>query len=382
MNMNAPIKLIILCLIASRHDAARPQGPTSSKDDGDAHHVLEKPTRGAQALYIHSASVGQHVKPIYTSSQCEDGSCDANDLSSSHSFCGDGTCDADETCTSCPYDCTCTSPNCPPEATSCTCPDRATTCSTDQDCPSSTKRYAGACSGSGFRSGLPCSDDVYCPKIGGLDECIGFETVEIPPEEGSCRSCGGVQKHSGLIIGDINQCEPGDVCGDFTNNTNPVTCVSCLTPMTCDTWCKIENNFGRYDGQFLESHRARTNCPGGGFDSCSCTIASFMSDSRMISSNTHDGAICNAHNFGTCGKGRDWCTSDFPHGDYCESLGTVSISGTLTDGVCTCHATVGTTTKDVWSSKCIENLYMYYHGPHGNGNGTLPAVALPCFFTG
>mmetsp|Transcript_6318 Transcript_6318/g.10301 ORF Transcript_6318/g.10301 Transcript_6318/m.10301 type:complete len:110 (-) Transcript_6318:66-395(-) len=109
-----------------------------------------------------------------------------------------------------------------------------------------------------------------------------------------------------------------------------------------------------------------------------------MSDSWKIASNTHAGAICDAHNFGACNhRGKDWCANEFPHDTYCQSLGTISISGTLdTKGVCTCHATVGATTKDVWSSECIENLYMYDHGPFGNGNGTHPAVALPCSFTG
>lgn len=307
---------------------------------------------------------------------------DSDETNTDSPFCGDGICNADETCTSCPFDCECTSRNCPPEATSCHCPDRTTSCSHDQDCPSKTSLTPGSCSG-GFRDGLPCSQDMFCPTEEGLAECVGSETVVTPPAEGSCRACTGVLQHSGLIIGDINQCGEGDLCGDYTNSTNPVTCVSCLEPMTCDSWCKIENNFGRYEGKPLQSHTARTSCPGGGFDSCSCTISSFMADSWNIASNTHSGALCDAHNFGACGTRKDWCANEFPHNSYCASLGPVSISGTLdTKGVCTCHATVGETTKDVWSSECIENLYMYYHGPDGNGNGTQPAVALPCSFTG
>jgi len=393
MTTNAPMTpLILLSLLAIGQTDARLSARLEGSREGGLIRITSNPPKPAPACEATCPDgVGDAGEACCEApSQCGNSTCDADETGTncpqecpSRPFCGDGTCNADETCTSCPLDCTCTSSNCPPEATNCLCPDRDTPCSNDQDCPVTTSTTPGMCSG-GLRSGLPCTQDVFCPTEKGHAHCVGVETVVPLPEEGSCRACGGVQQHSGLIIGDINQCGEGDLCGDFTNNVDPVTCVSCLSPMTCEDWCKIDNNFGRYEGTgTLESYSAKTNCPGGGFDSCSCTIASFLSDSWNIASNNHAGSICDAHNFGECGDGKDWCAHEFPDNTYCESLGPVSISGTLnTDGVCTCHATVGATTKDVWSSECIENLYMYDHGPHGNGNGTQPAVALPCSFTG
>lgn len=324
-------------------------------------------------------------------SQCNnDGTCDADETFTNCAqdcFCGNDTCDADETCASCPQDC-CTSPNCPDEATSCLCTDGATSCSNDQDCPGTTINVSGTCS-SGSRKDLTCTTKENCPKGQSYADCLGGQTVVSPPEEGSCRSCSGVQESSGLITGNINQCDNGHLCGDFSNNAIPVTCVSCLEPMTCNAWCNIEDHLGWYNGKTLDSYTASTSCPGGGYDSCACTLSSFWANSWTISTNTHAGAICDAHNFGACGNGDDWCAVDFPSVNYCESLGPVSISGTLdADGVCTCHATIwGSATlgipaakKDVWSSECIENLYVYNHGP--NGAGELPYLGLPCSFTG
>lgn len=69
-------------------------------------------------------------------------------------------------------------------------------------------------------------------------DCVGAGTVV--DVEGSCRACSGVQVSNGLISGDINQCDAGYLCGDFSKNTNPVTCEPCLTDMTCNTWCNLE----------------------------------------------------------------------------------------------------------------------------------------------
>lgn len=282
-----------------------------------------------------------------------------------------------KTCASCPQDC-CTSPNCPAEATSCLCTNGGTSCSNDQDCT-----VKGTCS-SGPNGGQDCTTNEDCPKGQGYADCLGAGFA-----------CSGVQVSSGLITGDIDQCDKlgdGHLCGDFSNNANPVTCVSCLEPMTCEAWCKLEGNLGWYNGKTLDSYTASTSCPGGGYDSCACTLSSFWANSWTVSSNTHAGAICDAHNFGKCGDGDDWCADAFPGVDYCGSLGTVSISGTLdVDGVCTCHAkimgnaTLGIpeTEKEVWSSKCIENLYVYNHGPDGTeGRNGLPYLGLPCSFTG
>mmetsp|Transcript_15113 Transcript_15113/g.24681 ORF Transcript_15113/g.24681 Transcript_15113/m.24681 type:complete len:322 (+) Transcript_15113:360-1325(+) len=254
------MKLILLSLLAVEQTAARLT----------AHLHLEKPRRimvkpqlapACDASCPDGDGVGNTGEPCCVApTQCVDGTCDTDetdancpqDCQNPFCVCGDGICNADETCTSCPLDCKCTSPNCPPEATSCLCPDRATSCSNDQDCPVKTSTNPGRCSG-GLRSGLPCTNDVLCPTEHGYTDCVGVESVVSLPAEGSCRACSGVLQHSGLIIGDINQCGEGDLCGDYTNSTNPVTCVSCLSPMTCEDWCKIDNNLGQYEGQFLES---------------------------------------------------------------------------------------------------------------------------------
>ena len=282
-----------------------------------------------------------------------------------------------------------TNSNCPlgSGSTSCFCADGATRCSYDQDCPSS-KTY---------------ELHADCPK-GGAADCNQRTLVEVikPPAEGSCQLslaakaggvCSGVQETTGLIAGDINQCNSGSLCGDFgmsfdgesmlQDPTNPVNCIPCLKPMTCHDWCNLDDNLGSWKVRgSLESHGASTTCPGGGYDSCTCTLYSMWANGRSIAKNTHAGAICGAHHFGPCGDKEGWCTDEFPKDSYCASLGAISITGTLNadSGVCTCHATVGPWKKDVWSSECIENLYDWSLGPDGNGGEK--SMGLPCSFTG
>ena len=124
-------------------------------------------------------------------------------------------------------------------------------------------------------------------------------------------------------------------------------------------------------------------------------MSSDYSNSYSITTNTHAGAICDAHQFDQYEDCSDAgrCLTDFPYNGesnspYCESLKVTSISGELDNGVCTCKATVSsddglyTETKSVWSSECIENLYVYDIGPDGDGTGTQPSLLLPCSFTG
>ncbi len=303
--------------------------------------------------------------------------CDATGVCIS---CGDETCNGDEDCNSCPDDCgSCSSPNCPAEATSCVCTDGTTSCSSDQDCPSTTTEVSGTCA-NGPMSGLSCTSSSDCPKGQGFADCVGGGTTEEPPAEGSCRApCSGVQVSSGLIAGNIDQCSEGFLCGDFSQNTNPVECELCLPAMTCDTWCKDVVSLGDWIDQPLESYTARSSCDGNGYDACTCTMSSWYANSWTIASNTHAGAICDAHQFDRyddCST-EGWC--------YCSSLKVTAITGELDaeSGVCTCSATVTSDdqeyieTKAVWSSECIENLYLY------DLDGFDPqSVLLPCSFTG
>lgn len=267
-----------------------------------------------------------------------------------------------------------TNPNCPPDdASSCRCIDGVTPCSYDQECPS-TKAY---------------ELKADCPKGKTIADCNqrSFVAVDKPPTEGSCRSssaddaCLDIQENSGLIVGDVNQCDAGSLCGDFTT-VKPAKCIPCLKPMSCHDWCNLDDNLGSWNIRgSLESFGASTTCPGGGYDSCTCTLYSMMANTHSVARDTHaGGAICGAHHFGPCGEEENWCTAEFPNDTYCASLGSIYISGTLNaeSGVCTCHATVGSSwTKDVWSSECVENLYNWGLGPGGE-----KSMGLPCSFTG
>jgi hypothetical protein len=135
-----------------------------------------------------------------------------------------------------------------------------------------------------------------------------------------------IQVSSGLIAGNIDQCSEGFLCGDFSKNTKPVDCEPCLPDMTCDTWCKDAAFLWDWIGQSLESHMASSSCQ---------------------SSNTHAGAICDAHQFDRyddCST-PGWCLDVYPDdggsiSPYRRSLKVTAITGELLNGVCTCSATV------------------------------------------
>ncbi len=263
---------------------------------------------------------------------CSDCSCSAGQTCDAGEciYCGDGTCNGSEDCTSCPSDCG-TCPNCPVQATSCLCTDGATSCSSDQDC-----QVSGTCL-NGPNGGLPCTSNSDCPKGQSFTDCVGTGAVA----EGSCQACSGVPVSSGLISGDINQCDAGYLCGDFTRNTNPVTCKPCLTDMTCNTWCNLDDNLGGYNGATAAS-----------------TCGSPMSSSWATTWTT-TGATCDAH-------------------EFCDAEGTISISGAYDNGVCTCYAIIGAESTPVWSSECIENLYVWNIGPDGKGTYLAAGYAIVC----
>lgn len=400
--MNALITLFILSLLSIGQATARLDS---------SQRVLAKPSCGDNKCNGGETCVtcpGDCGECEGGGSFCGDGTCDATEDCSCEDCacntasgetcdatgvcisCGDGTCNGDEDCNSCPFDCGyCSSPNCPPEATSCVCTDGTTSCSSDNDCPGTTTEVSGTCA-KGSMSGLSCTSNSDCPWGGNrFADCVGGGTTEEPPAEGSCRACSGVQVSSGLIAGNIDQCSEGFLCGDFSKNTNPVDCEPCLPDMTCDTWCKDAVSLGDWIGQSLESHMASSSC-GSDYDACTCTMSSWWANSWTVASNTHAGAICDAHQFDRyddCST-PGWCLEDYPDDDgsispYCRSLKVTAITGELLNGVCTCSATVTSDdqlyieTKPVWSSECIENLYLY------DLDGFDPqSVGLPCSFTG
>ena len=340
--MNALITLI-LSLLVIEHATARLES---------SHRILAKPfcgdgkCSGGETCSSCPGDCGCAVDETCTEGACVSGSggsfcgdntCDASEDCNSCSadcgaciFCGDGKCNGSEDCSSCSVDCgTCPPcPNCPLEGSSCLCTDGTTSCSSDQDCPEVTT--LGTCL-NGPRGGLTCNSNLDCPKGQSTTDCVGAATVV---DEGSCHACTGVQVSWGLISGDINQCDEGYLCGDFSQNTNPVDCVSCLTGMTCDAWCNLDH-LGHWVGKPLESHMANSNCAGG-YGACTCTMSSDYSNSYSITTNTHAGAICDAHQFDQYEDCSDAgrCLTDFPYNGesnspYCESLKVTSISGEL-----------------------------------------------------